>query len=114
MTLQQALSLCDMLEQLTRKGRHHSAESCVQLRRIEQRFASAPEADSYLLTKVCAAVDRIGEHVEAPLAHIDLRALSAAALRELARLRAAVLLCYEEPRAPAVVEHSPALTRQAA
>lgn len=102
MTLQQALSLCDALEQLTRKGRRNAAESCVQLRRIEQRFAAAPEADSYLLAKVCAAIDRIGEHLEAPLAHIRPRALAGAAMRELSRLRAAVLLCYEEPLEPAL------------
>lgn len=97
MTLHQALSLCDALEELTRKGRKFPVDSCVRLKRIEQLFAAAPEADSYLLSKVSAAVDQIREFLEASQAHIRLGALARTALKDLSRLRSAVLLCYGEP-----------------
>lgn len=99
MTLNQALRLCDTLEELSRRGRKMAAESCVRLKRIEHLFAADAGADSYLLAKVSAAVDQIQEHLEAPHSHIRLRALGRAALTRVSRLRAAVVLCYEEEHA---------------
>jgi len=100
MTLDQAMSLCDALEQLLHKGRSSAAESSVRLQRIETVFAADPASDSYLLARVATATSCIAAHLEASASHLRLRDLGRAAQVQIARLRAAILLCDDSAIMP--------------
>lgn len=99
MTLDQALRLCDALEEVIRKGRRNVAENEVQLRRIQRAFLIESAADPHLSVRAARALTGVRQYLEAPPSHLRLARLRESALTALARLRAAVLLS-EEPLRP--------------